>query len=269
MLKYSTTELSASPEAFPLENPATHPRGAGRRDRDLLAGRQAGRRAGRRAGRQAGAAGPRPPPPLRRAGAEGRSPAHLRAQLPGAAGAGQRSRCCRCRGAGQFPPRRARRSGPAQAAARRGGREREAGRRGRSGRRRRQPRSTGSRPAARGGRRQEAERCRSARGTAPLRGVGEGPRAPGPAGTAGPAVVTATAPPRGGGGALPRRSSGAAIGLRAASARTGGALGRPAVRRGPPPPLAGRQRSPPRLAGARCQSGGAPRAPGCRPRDAG
>ncbi|CAM9289365.1 unnamed protein product, partial [Bubo scandiacus] len=65
-----------------------------------------------------------------------------------------------CRGAGTVPPRRARRPGLAQAAARQGGREREAGRQGRSGRRRRQPRQ--HRKSPRRERRQKAELCRSA-----------------------------------------------------------------------------------------------------------
>lgn len=241
MLKHSTTELSASPKASPLGDPARRPRGAGRRE---LALRGRGRRRG-----------PRPPlpehPPRPTCGRTCRAPregggraALPPPQVPRGRGSPHPG------GLGAPAPRRPL-PGRAGGSGRRGGGDARAGGGG-------SPASTGSRPAERGGRRQEAELCRSARGTAPLPGVGEGPRAPGPAATGGPAVVTATAPPppRGGGGrALPRRSSGAAIGLRAESVRTGGALRRPAVRRGPPLPLAGRRRSPPRLAGARCQSG--------------
>lgn len=186
MLKHSTTELSASPKASPLGDPARRPRGAGRRE---LALRGRGRRRG-----------PRPPlpehPPRPTCGRSCRAPregggraALPPPQVPRGRGSPHPG------GLGAPAPRRPL-PGRAGGSGRRGGGDARAGGGG-------SPASTGSRPAERGGRRQEAELCRSARGTAPLPGVGEGPRAPGPAATGGPAVVTATAPPppRGGGGA--------------------------------------------------------------------
>lgn len=255
MLKHSTTELSASPKASPLGDPARRPRGAGRRE---LALRGRGRRRG-----------PRPPlpehPPRPTCGRSCRAPregggraALPPPQVPRGRGSPHPG------GLGAPAPRRPL-PGRAGGSGRRGGGDARAGGGG-------SPASTGSRPAERGGRRQEAELCRSARGTAPLPGVGEGPRAPGPAATGGPAVVTATAPPppRGGGGA---RAAPPLLRRRHWPA----GRERPHWRRAPParcPARAsaaiGREKA---LASAIGRSalpiGAVPRAAGCRPRNVG
>lgn len=225
------TQLSASPKASPLQSSARLPRRAGRRERGrrcpgLFPAAPAGAAAGRR----------------------------------GRAGPGTRSRrrrcrrCRRCGGAGAVHPI------PAGSAPRARAGRCPAGRAGAGG-------------GAAGALGQEAVAAPLAQEVAPPSKEGGGGALP-----LGPRYRAASRGGRGAAGARAGRHCWACgchgnrppLGRRGRAAqplfrrchwpagrevRTGGALGRPAVRRGPPLPLAGRKRSLSRLAAARCQSG--------------